>query len=76
MILSDALKAPPPMILVTTPAASSFCKGVSVRMVWNRSTYDGNSIFANLLKPHILNGASTTQAVHTLALVSANHYVS
>lgn len=35
-------------------------------------TYDGDGILTDVLKPDILDGASSSKTVHTLALVLAN----
>ena len=36
------------------------------------STYDGDGILADVLEPHVLDGAATADAVNALALVRAD----
>lgn len=70
------------MILVTVPAVSSLLsRGSSVSTIAcsyeiqlqsGEATIHGDGILANILKPDILDGATTTDAVHTLALVLAD----
>lgn len=40
-----------------------------------RETVHGNGILADILKPDVLDGAPTADAVHTLALVLADDCV-